>query len=111
MSISYFEDATNTYSDTFGIVIPEVHSHLGQMSVGPQFEYRHQFSPRVVLEPRASSADLDFAVRPRHRALTASIAPLPVRWACAAARVRLTGDRLERFRARPVGELRRYRRE
>jgi hypothetical protein len=53
VSVAYLRDAMRSYSDSFGVVIPEVTSHLGQARVGPQVEYHYQFSPRVALEPRA----------------------------------------------------------
>jgi len=37
--------------DTFGVVIPEVKTRLGQAKAGPEVAYRYQLSPDLVLEP------------------------------------------------------------
>ena len=53
MSVAYIEDASQTYTDTFGVVIPEVKSQLGQAKAGPEIGYRYQLSPDITLAPIA----------------------------------------------------------
>jgi outer membrane autotransporter protein len=53
LSVAHIEDVAKSYTDTFGLVIPRVKSGLGQAKAGPEISYRHQFTPEVVLEPRA----------------------------------------------------------
>ena len=36
LSMAYMEDAAKSYTDTFGAVIPEVKSRLGQAKAGPE---------------------------------------------------------------------------
>jgi outer membrane autotransporter protein len=52
-SVAYIEDVAASYTDTFGIVIPEVGARLGQAKAGPEISYRYQFSPNLVIEPHA----------------------------------------------------------
>jgi hypothetical protein len=51
LSIAYTEEAADSYVDTFGVVIPEVKTRLGQAKAGPEVAYRYQLSPDLVLEP------------------------------------------------------------
>jgi hypothetical protein len=53
VSVVYVEDVARSYTDTFGVVIPQVRSGLGQAKVGPQVDRRYQISRRLALEPRA----------------------------------------------------------
>jgi outer membrane autotransporter protein len=53
VSAAYMEDAARSYTDTFGIVIPDVKTRLGQAKAGPEIGYRYQVSPDLMLEPRA----------------------------------------------------------
>ena len=52
-SVSYIEDVTKIYADTFGVIIPSVKSQLGQAKIGPEISYKYVASPYLVLEPRA----------------------------------------------------------
>jgi Autotransporter beta-domain/Bacterial Ig-like domain (group 3)/IPT/TIG domain len=52
-SVSYIEDVTKSYADTFGVVIPSVKSQLGQAKMGPEVSYKYHVSSDLVLEPRA----------------------------------------------------------
>jgi outer membrane autotransporter protein len=52
-SVSYMEDVSKGYADTFGALIPVVRSSLGQAKVGPEVSYRYQPNGDVVLEPHA----------------------------------------------------------
>jgi len=51
VSVAYMEDVAQSYTDTFGIVIPEVKSRLGQAKAGPEIGYRYQFNPDLTIEP------------------------------------------------------------
>lgn len=51
VSVAYMEDVSKSYTDTFGIVIPEIKSRLGQAKAGPEIGYRYQFSPDLMIEP------------------------------------------------------------
>ncbi len=53
MSVAYIEDVSNSYADTFGVMIPEVRSQLGQAKAGPELGYHCQLSPDITLEPVA----------------------------------------------------------
>ncbi len=52
-SVAYMEDVARSYTDTFGAVIPDVKTRLGQAKAGPEVGYRYQVSPDLILEPRA----------------------------------------------------------
>jgi outer membrane autotransporter protein len=52
-SVAYIEDVAKSYADTFGVVVPEVKSRLGQAKAGPDIGYRYQFTRDVVIEPHA----------------------------------------------------------
>jgi hypothetical protein len=50
-SVAYMQDNANSYVDSFGVLIPEVKSELGQAKAGPEFGYRYQYSPDLIVEP------------------------------------------------------------
>lgn len=50
--VSYFEDRSLAYQDTFGVTIPSVTSRLGQFKVGPQVTYKFKSSTDLLIEPR-----------------------------------------------------------
>jgi Autotransporter beta-domain/Viral BACON domain len=52
-SITYIEDVSNGYIDGLGVNIPKVKSSLGQMKVGPEVNYRYDFTGGASIEPRA----------------------------------------------------------
>ncbi len=52
-SLSYIEDKSESYADTFGLAIPSVKSRLGQFKGGPEMAYRYQLTPDTYLEPYA----------------------------------------------------------
>lgn len=52
-SLAYIEDAAKSYTDTFGVIIPEVKSRLGQAKAGPEIGYRYKPNPGVMIEPHA----------------------------------------------------------
>jgi outer membrane autotransporter protein len=54
-SVAYIEDTSQSYADTFGVVIPSIKASLGQAKAGPEFSYRFElgdavFMPRVGLQ-------------------------------------------------------------
>jgi outer membrane autotransporter protein len=51
-SVSYMEDVSESYADTFGLDIPSVKSRLGQAKLGPEIGYRIDLG-RTVIEPHA----------------------------------------------------------
>jgi outer membrane autotransporter protein len=51
VSVAYMQDVAHSYTDTFGIVVPEVKSRLGQAKAGPDIGYRYQFNPDLTIEP------------------------------------------------------------
>lgn len=51
-SISHLEDVSKSHVDTFGTIIPEVKSRLGQAKAGPELGYRFDFG-HAVIEPHA----------------------------------------------------------
>ena len=51
-SVSYMEDMSRSYADTYGNLIPSVKSSLGQAKVGPEVGYRFDLG-RTVIEPHA----------------------------------------------------------
>jgi outer membrane autotransporter protein len=53
LSATYMEDTADSYVDTFGAVIPEVTSRLGQAKAGAEVGYRHTLGNGLVLEPHA----------------------------------------------------------
>ena len=44
-SVAYMEDGARSYIDTFGVVIPDVKTRLGQAKAGPEVGYRYQVNP------------------------------------------------------------------
>ena len=52
-SISYIEDASDAYHDTFGVLIPGVTSTLGQAKAGPEISYTFTNAEGGFIEPRA----------------------------------------------------------
>ena len=50
-SVSYMEDVSNSYADTYGIIMPEVTSRLGQVKVGPEIGYTYHLGNGLVVEP------------------------------------------------------------
>jgi outer membrane autotransporter protein len=53
-SVSYMEDAAQSYIDTFGVAIPFVKSRLGQAKAGPEVRYRFDLGG-MVFEPHAGA--------------------------------------------------------
>ena len=53
LSVTYMEDVAQSFTETFGTVIPEVKSRLGQAKAGPDVSYRLQMRDGIVIEPRA----------------------------------------------------------
>lgn len=54
-SITYFEDVSDAYFDTYGAAIPSMKVSLGQAKVGPVVSYRHQMVDGLILEPRVGA--------------------------------------------------------
>ena len=52
-SVSYIEDTSQAYHDTYGLPIPSVTSSLGQAKVGPEFSYRFRSANDGFVEPHA----------------------------------------------------------
>jgi outer membrane autotransporter protein len=52
-SVAYIEDVASGYKDTFGALVPEIKSSLGQAKAGPEVSYRFQANSDIVVEPRA----------------------------------------------------------
>lgn len=55
-SLSYFEETSAAYVDTFGTSMPQVRTRIGQARSGPEISYRFEGVPGfpgVVIEPRA----------------------------------------------------------
>jgi hypothetical protein len=52
-SVSYLEDDAKSYTGTFGIIMPEVKTKLGQVKVGPEIGYRYHLDGGLVIEPHA----------------------------------------------------------
>ena len=52
-SVAYMEDVAKSYTDTFGVLIPDVKTRLGQAKAGPEVGYSYQLNSNVVIEPRA----------------------------------------------------------
>jgi outer membrane autotransporter protein len=50
-SVAYMQDNSKSYYDTFGVLIPEVKSELGQAKAGPEVGLRFQYSPDLIIEP------------------------------------------------------------
>ena len=50
-SLAYFEDTSDAYVDTLGIVIPRVRSRIGQFKAGPEISYRYAVNPDLMIEP------------------------------------------------------------
>jgi outer membrane autotransporter protein len=53
LAVTYMEDVARSFTETFGTVVPEVKSRLGQAKAGPEISYRLQLHDGVVIEPRA----------------------------------------------------------
>jgi outer membrane autotransporter protein len=53
ISVAYMKDVAKSYTDTFGVVIPEVTTQLGQAKAGPDIAYRYMLNPDVLIEPHA----------------------------------------------------------
>jgi outer membrane autotransporter protein len=53
-SVSYIEDTSKAYADTFGNLIPSVKSSLGQAKAGPEIGYRFDLGSMVV-EPHVGA--------------------------------------------------------
>jgi outer membrane autotransporter protein len=51
LSVAYMEDVAQSYTDVFGIVIPEVKAQLGQGKAGLEIGYRYRFNPDLTIEP------------------------------------------------------------
>ena len=54
-SIAYMEDKASSYTDTFGNLIPEVTSRLGQAKAGPEVSYQLQYNRNTIIEPRVGA--------------------------------------------------------
>ncbi len=54
-AISVLEDDAQSYTDTFGAIVPEVKTRLGQAKIGPDIGYTYQLGNGVLLEPHASA--------------------------------------------------------
>jgi outer membrane autotransporter protein len=52
-TVSYIEDTSKSYTDSLGVVIPDVKSRLGQAKAGPSVAYTFRMPDGSVLEPRA----------------------------------------------------------
>jgi outer membrane autotransporter protein len=52
-SVAYMQDVAQSYTDTYGIVIPDVKSRLGQAKAGPDIGYRYHLNQDVLIEPHA----------------------------------------------------------
>jgi hypothetical protein len=52
-SVAYMQDVAKSYTDTYGIVIPDVKSRLGQAKAGPDISYRYQLNRDLLIEPHA----------------------------------------------------------
>jgi outer membrane autotransporter protein len=53
ISVTYLEDVARSFTETYGTIVPEVKSRLGQAKAGPEVAYRLQLNDGIVLEPRA----------------------------------------------------------
>jgi outer membrane autotransporter protein len=51
-SVTYLEDVAKSYTDSLGVVIPDVKSSLGQAKAGPSISYTFMQADGSVLEPR-----------------------------------------------------------
>jgi outer membrane autotransporter protein len=52
-TIAYMEDLSDSYADTFGVVIPGVKNRLGQAKAGPEIGYLYLPNDDVKIEPHA----------------------------------------------------------
>jgi hypothetical protein len=50
-SVAFMQDNSKSYVDSFGILIPEVKSELGQAKAGPEVGLHFQLSPDLIVEP------------------------------------------------------------
>lgn len=53
-AVSYIEDTTESYKDTFGITISSITSRLGQAKIGPEIAYAFRLSSGMIVEPHAA---------------------------------------------------------
>lgn len=51
-SISYIEDNSKSYTDSFGALVPGVKSRLGQVKVGPEVSYTYALPDGATIAPR-----------------------------------------------------------
>lgn len=51
-SISYMEDVAKSYTDSLGVLIPDVRSRLGQVKAGPAISYAYRMPDGSTLMPR-----------------------------------------------------------
>ncbi len=49
------QDTSDSYRDTFGVLIPSVASELGQAKAGPKISYRSVAADGTIIEPFASA--------------------------------------------------------
>jgi len=52
-SVTYLDETSESYADTFGVLIPEVTNRLGQAKAGPEVAYRFQSISGATFEPHA----------------------------------------------------------
>jgi len=72
-SVAYIQDNSKSYFDSFGALIPEVKSELGQAKAGPEVGLRFQYSPDLIIEPHVGiQAIYNFA-----GSVTSSIGAVP----------------------------------
>lgn len=50
-SLAYIEDGSAAYTDTLGVVIPDVNVSLGQFKAGPEVSYKYELSTGATLVP------------------------------------------------------------
>ncbi len=60
-SVAYIEDTSQSYADTFGVVIPSIKASLGQAKAGPEFSYRFEFGDAVFMPRVGLQAIWNFA--------------------------------------------------
>ena len=54
-SVAYMQDTAQSYTDTFGVVIPQVRSTLGLAKAGPEFSYTFEPAKDWKIEPRVGA--------------------------------------------------------
>ena len=52
---TYFEDKSDSYRDTFGVMMPAVRTRFGQVKMGPEFSYHVDVGSGITLEPRIAT--------------------------------------------------------